>query len=509
MVFREDGLPLQGMTGGNERPEFDFPKSWYDDGEEHVFYIEMGCNGMFGAARPSYQLHRCEVQVINWEARALYYDFWMIGDAARELNGATKYKAKEVANRIMDVFDETDEGSIAKCRAIAREYLGDNVDSDKVFKEEPGMSKYNAVYAVGNCHIDTAWLWDFDTSKTKVARSWSTQLRLIEKYPEYVFAASAGQHFKWLLDYYPDLYKRVKTAVMQGRFIVLGGSWVEHDTNLPCGESLIRQFLLGQRYFQNLFGFKSDIFWLPDSFGYSTQIPQICRLCDMPNFLTQKLSWNNINSFPENSFNWVGIDTSQVLVHMPPANTYTAAANFGDVKRSISGHHNLHNDQKGMLLYGMGDGGGGPTPEMVEKLRRIRGLADNARGEMPTVEVGCTVDDFYKKLREDTDNGAKLPTWRGELYLEYHRGTYTTQAKVKNFMRTVEILIRDLENLATKASVFNKKNYKYPHNEIEALWQDICLCQFHDVLPGSCIEKVYKEDVWPMLTKVIEKELIH
>ena len=178
----------------------------------------------------------------------------------------------------MDTFDSKDAKSIDKCRRIAAEFLGTDVDSEKVF-EKSKLNKFNAVYAIGNCHIDTAWLWDFATSKTKIARSWSTQLRLIEKYPEYVFVASAAQHFKWLIEYYPELYEKVKEAATNGRFIPLGGSWVENDTNLPSGEGLVRQFLLGQRYFQHLFGSKSDIFWLPDSFGYSSQIPQICRLC--------------------------------------------------------------------------------------------------------------------------------------------------------------------------------------------------------------------------------------
>ncbi|ODV86597.1 glycoside hydrolase family 38 protein [[Candida] arabinofermentans NRRL YB-2248] len=505
MVFDEDGLPIQGLTGSSERTEFIIPPEWFGKGTgEFIFYIEIGCNGMFGSTQSSYRLDSADIFVPNYDARGLYYDFWIISDAARELNGPQKHKAREVANRIMDTFDEIDESTILKCREIAKEYLGDNIDSEKVF-EEAKVNPSSNVYAVGNCHIDTAWLWDFATSKTKVARSWSSQIRLIERYPEYVFVASAAQHFKWLIDYYPDLFEKVKQFVMQGRFVPLGGSWVENDTNMPSGEGFVRQFLMGQRWFENMFGFKSDIYWLPDSFGYSSQVPQLCRLAEMPNFLTQKLSWNNINQFPNNTFNWVGIDSSQVLVHMPPDNTYTAPANFGDVKRSIQGHKNLYNDQKGLLLYGKGDGGGGPTDEMIEKLRRCRGLADTVGGEMPTVQMNCTISDFYHDIRKDTKNGATLPAWKGELYLEYHRGTYTSQAKVKNFMRTSEMLMRDLEFLATKASV-ELPDYNYPHAKIDRLWQDICLCQFHDVLPGSCIEKVYRDDVWPMLSKVIETE---
>lgn len=509
LLFGVDGCPLQGLTGDGERTECELPLDWFKESKGSdvmtcKFYIECGCNSIFGGGGDNYDLRVCELAQYNAQAKALFYDFWVLSDAARENGPPQKHKAREICNRIMDTFDPKDAKSIDKCRRIAAEFLGTDVDSEKVF-EKSKLNKFNAVYAIGNCHIDTAWLWDFATSKTKIARSWSTQLRLIEKYPEYVFVASAAQHFKWLIEYYPELYEKVKEAATNGRFIPLGGSWVENDTNLPSGEGLVRQFLLGQRYFQHLFGSKSDIFWLPDSFGYSSQIPQICRLCEIPKFLTQKLSWNNINTFPQNSFNWVGIDNSQVMVHMPPDNTYTADANYGDVKRSVHNHKNLYNDQKGMLLYGKGDGGGGPTPAMVEKLRRCRGFADNAGGEFPQVTMGPTVTDFFNDLSNDTENGKKLPSWRGELYLEYHRGTYTTQAKVKNYMRTVELLMHNVELFASFASVVHK-DYKYPLSQIERLWQNICLCQFHDVLPGSCINKVYGEDVWPMLAKVQENE---
>lgn len=509
MVFGTDGCPLQGLTGDGERTECDLPEDWFckvNGKREATFYIECGCNSMFGGGGDTYGLKVAEIVQYNAQAKALFFDFLILSDAARENNSPPqKHKAREICNQIMDAFDPEDVASLDKCREIAKEFLGPNVDSQEVFKNGKALNKYGAVYAIGNCHIDTAWLWTFSTSKTKIARSWSSQLRLIEKYPEYVFVASAALHFKWLVEYYPDLYKKVKKAALDGRFIPLGGSWVENDTNLPSGEGLARQFLLGQRYFQHLFGVKSDIFWLPDSFGYSSQVPQICRLSGIPNFLTQKLSWNNINKFPQNSFNWVGIDNSQVLVHMPPDNTYTADANYGDVKRTVFNHQNLYNDQKGMLLYGKGDGGGGPTPEMVEKLRRCRGFSDTAGGDFPQVEMGATVRDFYNDLRKDTDNGAKLPSWRGELYLEYHRGTYTTQAKVKNFMRTIEHMAKNVELVATYASLFSK-GFKYPLAQIEAIWSDICLCQFHDVLPGSCINKVYTEEVWPILAEVLKKE---
>ena len=242
---------------------------------------------------------------------------------------------------------------------------------------------------------------------------------------------------------------------------------------MPTGESLVRQFLLGQRFFQQHFNMRTNTFWLPDTFGYSPQIPQICRLAGIDRFLTQKLSWNNINTFPNSSFNWVAIDGSQVMCHMPPDNTYTAEAHFGDVSKSLNQHHNLEVDQKGMLLFGHGDGGGGPTPEMLEKLRRCRGLSDTV-DLLPRVKLGVTVDDFYNDLLKKTNNGKDLVTSVGEVYLEFHRGTYTTQAAIKRGNRTSEILMHDIEFFATLASVVNE-NYRYPTKEIDDLWEDVCL----------------------------------
>jgi alpha-mannosidase len=319
----------------------------------------------------------------------------------------------------------------------------------------------------------------------------------MDRYPEHRFTCSQAQQYKWLEQLYPSLYDRVKSKVKKGTFQPIGGSWVEHDTNMPSGESLVRQFLYGQRFFESHFGERCTTFWLPDTFGYSSQLPQLCRLAGMSRFFTQKLSWNNINTFPHTTFNWVALDGSQVLCHMAPAETYTAEAHFGDVKRSVSQHKSMDQDATSLLVFGKGDGGGGPTFQHMEKLRRCRGISDKI-GLLPRVKMGESVDDFFARLEKKAEEGTKFVTWYGELYFELHRGTYTTQANNKRNNRKAEILMHDIEYLGTLASLKDlvtkeKSSYKYPKKDVDDLWEHILLCQFHDCLPGSSIEMCYDD----------------
>ena len=391
--------------------------------------------------------------------------------------------------------------SIIEGRKIARKYIGDKVDSSKVYDtdEKP------IVYAIGHCHIDTCWLWPWAETKRKVARSWANQCNLMDRYPEHRFTCSQAQQYKWLEQLYPALYDRVKAKVKKGTFQPVGGSWVEHDTNMPSGESLVRQFLYGQRFFESHFGERCRTFWLPDTFGYSSQLPQLCRLAGMSRFFTQKLSWNNINNFPHTTFRWVSLDGSQVMCHMAPAETYTADAHFGDVKRSVTQHKSMDQDKTSLLVFGKGDGGGGPTWEHLEKLRRCRGLSDKV-GLLPRVKMGDSVEDFFDRLEKKAERGTEFVTWYGELYFELHRGTYTTQANNKRNNRKSEIMMRDLEYLATLASL-KEKSYKHPKKDIDDMWENILLCQFHDCLPGSSIEMCYddSDELYAKVFKTGEK----
>ncbi|PQE27187.1 putative alpha-mannosidase protein [Rutstroemia sp. NJR-2017a WRK4] len=509
MVWTEDGKPLQGLTGGGERVEWILPEK-FRDGKEHTIYIEMACNGMFGNApggdsiqppdpNKYFQLSRAEIVAVNVQARHLWIDIWIIGDAAREFptDSWEQQKALRVANRIIDAFELGNQDSILKGRKIAQEYIGEHVSSSKVYDS----SATPLVYGIGHCHIDSCWLWPFAETKRKVARSWSNQCDLMDRYPEHRFACSQAQQYKWLKQNYPSVFDRVKEKVKQGKFHPVGGSWVEHDTNLPSGESLVRQFLYGQRLFESNFGDRCRTFWLPDTFGYSSQLPQLCRLAGMNRFFTQKLSWNNINNFPHTTFNWVALDGSQVICHMTPAETYTAEANFGDVKRSVTQHKSMQQEPSSLLVFGKGDGGGGPTWQHLEKLRRCRGMSDTT-GLLPRVSMGGSVDDFFDILEKKASDGLDFVTWYGELYFELHRGTYTTQSNNKRNNRKSEILLHNIELMSTIASL-KSKDFKYPKEDIDDMWESVLLCQFHDCLPGSSIEMCY-DDSDEIYAKVFE-----
>jgi alpha-mannosidase len=498
LVWTEDGNPLQGLTGGGERTEWILPAK-FRDGQSHIIYIEMACNSMFGNPQGGdtiqppdpnryFQLGQAEIVAVNVEARQLYIDMWIIGDAAREFPAESweQHKALKVANEIIDTYELGNQDSIIKGRKIAQEYLGKNVSSAEVYK----TGTQPLVYGIGHCHIDTCWLWPWAETKRKVARSWSNQCDLMDRYPEHRFTCSQAQQYKWLKQYYPYVFDRVKEKVKKGTFQPVGGSWVEHDTNMPSGESLVRQFLYGQRLFESYFGERCRTFWLPDTFGYSSQLPQLCRLAGMKRFFTQKLSWNNINNFPHTTFNWVSLDGSQVICHMCPAETYTAEANFGDVRRSVTQHKSLDQDETSLLVFGKGDGGGGPTWEHMEKLRRCRGMSDTV-GLLPRIHLGDSVEDFFDRLENKASDGLDFVTWYGELYFELHRGTYTTQANNKRNNRNSEIMLRNIEQLATIASI--RSGYKYPKEDIDDMWEAVLLCQFHDCLPGSSIEMCYDD----------------
>ncbi|KAG0178210.1 Glycoside hydrolase, 38 vacuolar alpha mannosidase, partial [Apophysomyces sp. BC1021] len=301
-----------------------------------------------------------------------------------------------------------------------------------------------------------------------------------------------AQQYEWVKEGYPALWERIREKIAQNQFRPTGGTWVEMDTNMPSGESLCRQFIMGQRFFEQHFGKRCKVFWLPDSFGYSPQLPQLVRLADMKYFFTQKLSWNNVNKFPLTTFLWTGLDGTKVLTHMAPSETYNAQCTPEELIRTVRNHRDKEYSNTSLLVYGNGDGGGGPLASMIERLRRMKDVDGLSKVEMSTPAA------FFENLEKESP---VLPSWKGELYFELHRGIYTTHALCKKLNRRSEFLLRDIEMLATFAHILDPIGFQYPKAKLEEFWKIICLIQFHDVMAGSSIEMVY-EDSFQMFSKV-------
>jgi alpha-mannosidase len=327
--------------------------------------------------------------------------------------------------------------------------------SNKFLSLKNGETQHH-VSAIGHCHIDIAWLWTYAETRRKIARSWSTQINLMDKYPNYKFIQSQCQLYQWAKEDYPELYQQVKEKVKTGQFIPQGGSWTEMDGNMPSGESFIRQFLHGQLFFEEEFNKTSEIFWLPDTFGYSGQLPQIIIGCEMEYFVTQKLSWNSVNKFPHSTFYWQGIDGTKVLTHFPPAETYNSRVTIEEVVKSSENAKEPLGES--ILLFGHGDGGGGPTFEQIERILKLKDVDG-----IPKVDIVDPIH-FFEKIEKKS-----LPKWVGELYLELHRGTFTSQANTKKGNRKCEILLRDIEILLILT------NSKYPKSELNRLWKLLLL----------------------------------
>ncbi|CBQ67971.1 probable AMS1-alpha-mannosidase [Sporisorium reilianum SRZ2] len=505
LIYSEDGLPLQGITGGGDKRRVDFPlKPEYRNGI--TFYIEVTANGMFGMPADGtgdpdpnryFDLASCDIVVKRPEAWKLMWDFEHLQGCVQNLPRDTELqnRALWVANQIQNTFRKGDLDSITKCRKLAQEILGKDWDDkiETIYDRDVVEGREDVrIWSLGHSHIDSAWLWPYSATQQKVARSWSTQIDLMDRFPEHRFTASTAQQYQWLETLYPKLFDKLKKYVEDGRFQPIGGSWVECDANMPSGEAFARQFLYGQRYFKSRFGKRCDIFWLPDTFGYNAQIPQLARQSGCDYFFTQKLSWNNINRFPHNTLMWVGLDGTQIIVHMTPVNNYDSRGYVEEIVRGVKNNTDLWVQPHALMLYGFGDGGGGPSEEMIERMRRARAVNNNGFKDMPRVHVGRSAKDFFEHVREVTDNGNRLSTWSGEIYLEFHRGVYTSHGSIKQWNRRFEAFMQKLEWLTTLASI-KASGYKYPKEEIDAIWEPLLLNQFHDCLPGSSIRKVYDD----------------
>ncbi|HET9918733.1 MAG TPA: alpha-mannosidase [Ktedonobacteraceae bacterium] len=345
----------------------------------------------------------------------------------------------------------------------------------------------------GHAHLDVAWQWPYWRTRQKIAHTVSNVLALMERYPYYYYSQSQPQLLQWLKEDVPEMYARVKQRVAEGRFEPVGAMWVEADCNLTSGESLVRQILHGTRFMQQEFGLTPRLIWLPDVFGYSAAMPQIMRCANIHTFMTTKISWNQFNRLPSDTFRWRGIDGSEVLAHFITAPdvhetvtyyTYNGPLRPEGVIGTWTNYRQKDINDQLLYLAGWGDGGGGPSELQLERVPIMADLPD-----FPTVSMG-RADEYFEQLYKRVWHNPHLPTWAGELYLEYHRGTYTSQARTKQANRRSELLYRDVELLNCWASLYAMPSRQQRLNEG---WRLILLNQFHDVLPGSSIHEVYED----------------
>lgn len=435
-----------------------------------------------------------EVDICEIDAaiEKLYYDLWVPAAAfpRMEKDDRNRKLLEEILNHTVNLLDLRTPYSQAFYESLeeAEQYI-----QKALYTDMAGWQEVTAA-CIGHTHIDVAWWWTVEQTREKVGRSFATVLKLMEEYPGYKFMSSQPQLYVFLKERYPELYARLKERVEQKRWEPEGGMWVEADCNLTSGESLVRQFMYGKRFFREEFGVDNRILWLPDVFGYSGALPQIMKKCGIDYFMTTKLAWNQFNKVPCDTMRWRGIDGTEILTHLittlgvgQPATDYFTTYNGMLHPDAIMGgwtryqNKDINNDI--LISYGYGDGGGGPTREMLEtSLRMEKGV----RG-IPKVrqEFAGT---YFEKLEQRVKDNPRLPVWEGELYFEYHRGTLTSMARNKRSNRKSELGLMDLELL----SVLAEKLVDYPRRELETMWKKVLLNQFHDILPGSAIHEVYE-----------------
>ncbi len=369
-------------------------------------------------------------------------------------------------------------------KAESDEYLGQVSAGSEEIRQglaEIGPGGPGSAVLVGHAHIDTAWLWPLSEPKRKCGRTFSNVLRLMEQYPEFRFSQSQPQLYKFTKQCFPEMYEEIKARIAEGRWEPMGGAWVECDCNMPGGEAMIRQLLYGKRFFQEEFDKDTVVGWWPDAFGYPWSMPEILAHCGMQHFFSTKISWSQYNTFPHGLFWWQGLDGTRLL-SFHAAGSYNGAVTPKELTALWRSFPERDRADSVLQSYGHGDGGGGPTPSMIERGKRL--------ADMPGVPK-CRFEranEFFAAVSEET---AGIPTWNGELYLELHRGCQTTQARTKRGNRKLEMLLRDVEQLAAVTAA--QLGREYPESSLHAAWEDVLCYQFHDILPGSSVRQVYAE----------------
>jgi alpha-mannosidase len=480
-VVDRQGVPARGLTcikstfdhrlGGPGKTVYLVPSEAVRDGQVEL-WADAAFNDLFGSVPEGGVVALAELCIVRTEVRQLYYDletlhdFWLTLAANDTLLERLGADLAEVG----DALDCDDDHSVAMARSRLRPWF----ESTK----KPALQ----VHAIGHGHLDLAWLWPIRETIRKGTRTLASALYNLEKYPDYHFGCSQPQLFAWIKQHQPELYSKIKDAVRSGGIEPQGTFWVEPDCSMPSGEAFVRQVLHGARFFREEFGVTPTYCWQPDVFGYHGQLPQILRKSGHKYFMTQKLSWNAVNRFGHQSFHWEGIDGTRILTHMLPEETYNSPAAARSLRKIADDYVERAVSNHALMVYGIGDGGGGPDAEHLERLRRAPGLPG-----LPKVKFG-TVTEFFEAWSRDAD---AFVVWQGELYLERHQGTLTTQALVKRNNRRAEIALRELEWAAYLATTH--AGVPYPTEALDRCWKEVLLYQFHDILPGSSIKRVYDE----------------
>lgn len=423
-----------------------------------------------------------DICVRNERVWDFYFDLKVVNEMAACLPDTDFVRAKIV--RALKKVHETvyydpeniDEETYYACIAKASPYL------KEVLAHRNGPSAPYAGF-VGHSHMDTAWLWHRGETEKKCARTYANQINLMEQYPDYTFVQSSAYHSAIIQRMYPQLFERMKTAIASGKYEPNGGVWVECDCNIPSGEYMVRQFLWGQRYTLQQFGYTSDAFWLPDTFGYSASLPQIMQGSRIKYFLTTKIDWNDTNVFPYDTFNWQGIDGTKVLTHFNRTHVWPSPSSMMTIVngRQMGIRERAVSDKR-LISYGFGDGGGGPEFGMVEMAKRlgdVEGLPKSSH---------TTVSKFMNQLEQTI---VEPSTYAGELYLEIHRGTLTNQHTIKRNNRLAEIALRNAEIFTVKKAVAN--GAVASDEALRPLTEGLLINQFHDILPGTCVPRAHEE----------------
>ena len=488
-VFNTEGMLVRRLTAGSA---FDVPcevdhiplYSSCEGGEKVEILVQAWASSIVGLERPEdphpederrhgyhpARVNRATLSVPQPEVQALFHDLDILMGIVHGSPAHSTRRSKIIQTLMKALFSwQDDPARSAQARRILAPLLQ--------MKAVP--SSLEAV-TIGHAHIDTGWLWTVEDSIGKCGRTFASQIELMEKYPGYIFGASSAQHYEMVKEHYPEVYQKVKDRVQSGSWDLQGGMWIEPDTNLPSGESLIRQLLYGREFFLREFGQECSVAWLPDIFGLSAALPQILKESGIDYLLTKKPQWSRFTVFSRTTFRWEGNDGSEVLVHLlPQARDYNGRMRVEDLIKAENGFAEKGIFDQFVYTCGIGDGGGGPMEEMLERANRMSSLEG-----VPRVRFGKSVEVFeqFEKKREE------LETIRGDLYVEGHRGTYTTQAELKKQNRKQEILLTQLEHLYCYLP-----EKSYPRDEFRKMWHYLLLNQFHDILPGSGIPEVIRE----------------